>query len=162
MYEGKHPALGSIIVDLDGGWTVNHYGGSEGYLGWLVLQPRAHKKEFTRLSKKELQSLGENIKRTEISLRNYWELKFPDDLIQRVYVVYFFEYDSVSVKPKDYHLHIHLIPRTKRLYPLLKEGSKTVAWRIYKVHDDPRFPLEYKKNKSNVQRLMQYLKHTLR
>jgi len=100
------------IVKLAGNWVVNQYGSSEGFLGWLALQPRYHRNEISQLTRDELSALGPNIQSLDRSLRQYWHLHFPGDELCRVYVVYFFE-SEFQDPPQDppYHLHIHIIPR---------------------------------------------------
>ena len=46
LSKGNGDPPGGIIVKLDGGWILNHYGGSEGFLGWLALQPSCHRMEL--------------------------------------------------------------------------------------------------------------------
>lgn len=41
IQDRKGPAGGPVIL-LKSDWTLNQYGGSEGFLGWLTLQPREH------------------------------------------------------------------------------------------------------------------------
>src|SRR5215831_1791213 len=127
MYTGEYKPRGDTIVDLPGGWTINHYGSSEGYLGWLALQPRIHRMNLAELSPIELQSLGENTHQVETALTSYWQANFPCDPLERMYIVYYFESVFDEPKHEDFHLHIHLIPRPQRLYPLLKEGSVIIA-----------------------------------
>ena len=56
---------GKIVIDLPGDWTLNHYGGSEGFLGWLALQPRRHVTDLNKLKDDEAYALGRNIKRID-------------------------------------------------------------------------------------------------
>lgn len=107
----RHPR-GNIIVELDGDWILNHYGGNEGFLGWMALQPKLHRMDLTDLTPDEMKALGGNIQRVERALRSYWSFRFESDPIQRVYVVYFFE-SFFNSPPTEYHLHIHLIPVQK-------------------------------------------------
>ncbi len=172
------PPPGGMIIELKGDekqgsddWILNHYGGSEGFLGWMALQPRCHKMELSDLSKPQLQAMGVNIKKIDEALRAFWEKEFPGDAIKRVYIVYFFEgvFDS---KPTDYHLHIHLIPRTKAMDILLREeveGEKVttiVAWNIYKLTKEKRKEIDsmgYSKNNEKATKaLMEFLKKRLK
>jgi hypothetical protein len=65
--KGCDPVVGGII-QLEGDWILNHYGGDEGFFGWMALQPRYHRKELTELSTYEARALGENIQRIENSV----------------------------------------------------------------------------------------------
>jgi len=169
----KKKVLQGGIITLDGGWILNHYGDDQAFLGWMVLQPFEHKMEFQCLADPEVRALGPNIKRIDSFLREYWECKFPDDAIQRLYVAHFFEgpFDSPPPKAK-YHLHIHLITRPASFDRLLREdvgkkpnGKKTGlnAWKIYRIlRDHPvDFPKEYRKTRKNVEALMNYLRGKL-
>ena len=166
------------IVRLGSDWVLNHYQGGEGFLGWMALQPRYHRCELSELTPSELGTLGENIKKADVALREYWREHFPNDPIRRVYVVYFYESVYDEPKPTSFHLHIHLIPRAQRLDGLLREcrrsgsspitySSTIVAWNIYKVTKCKDFPSEYRYNRSNdedkekVSSLMDYLRSRL-
>ena len=46
------------IIELDRDWTLNHYGGSEGFLGWVVLQPKYHRLDFADLTHQEVRWTG--------------------------------------------------------------------------------------------------------
>ena len=158
---------GNIVIDLPGDWTLNHYGSSEGFLGWLALQLRYHRMELNQLLPNEAAALGRNIQDIDIALRQYWSIHFKDP-IQRVYVVYFFEGAFDEPKRELYHLHIHLIPRTKKFAHTLnkkKRGSEIVAWNIYTLREEMKklcaFPSRYEvvgeDGKQNAERLMTYL-----
>lgn len=160
-----------IVIDLDGNWTLNHYGGDEDFLGWLALQPRYHRMELKDLRPNEAAALGGNIQDIDIALRSYWSTAFPKDPIERVYVVYFFEGVFDRPKPQPYHLHIHLIPRTKKFAHALRteDGSTINAWDIYTLRKGKpaegmkapfMFPSKYqvkKKDDQNANNLMTYL-----
>jgi diadenosine tetraphosphate (Ap4A) HIT family hydrolase len=159
------PDVGGEIINLEGDWTLNHYGGSEGFLGWMALQPRYHRIELSELSGDEVQALGGNIQKIDLALRQYWALKFEDDLIERVYVVYFAE---STVNPgATWHQHIHLIPRPRSLGQLLRGYSKdksVEAWRTPKLRPcEKNFPKRYLVGKGcpNERALMTYLKEQL-
>lgn len=163
--QGFEKRVGGII-DLDGSWILNHYHGREGFLGWLVLQPRFHRMKLTDLTEDEVKALGINIQNIERALCQYWSIHSPRDPIEKVYMVYFHE-------SEEYHLHIHLIPRSKKLGQ--RNPSEKAAWKICKLA--PRwngFPRQYrlrakrskkneiKINKQKVVDLMAYLRDFLR
>lgn len=166
LSEGNGDPPGSIIVKLDGGWILNHYGGPEGFLGWLALQPKRHVMRLAKLNDVETSALGHNIKLVDKALTDYWIEHFSRDRLERVYIVYFFEsaFDECSEK---YHLHIHLIPRTKRMGKgAYGRGtpSQTAAWRIHGLTGEYWFPEEYRirdiegnKIDEKVTKLMTYL-----
>ncbi|HEX77101.1 MAG TPA: hypothetical protein G4O03_01620 [Dehalococcoidia bacterium] len=175
----KEPRAGGGIIELDGDWILNHYGGDEGFLGWLALQPRFHRMELTDLNTDEANALGKNVQRIDLALRQYWAIKFSEDPIRRVYVVYFFE--SAFEKSSDkYHLHIHLIPRTERFRRLSIRVEKTrgiekveddvrlIAWNIHQLSGHEGFPSGYRTkpendgNRREVEALMTYLRAYLR
>jgi diadenosine tetraphosphate (Ap4A) HIT family hydrolase len=165
----EEPRRGGGIIELDGNWILNHYGGDEGFLGWMALQPRFHRMELTDLNTDEANALGKNIQNIDLAMRQYWAIEFPKDPVRRVYVVYFFE--SAFEKSSDkYHLHIHLIPRTEKLGDLLREEGKVIAWNIYKLskpNKSNEFPPEYMAQPENdedrrkVEALMTYLRGQL-
>jgi hypothetical protein len=89
--EGCDISRGSIllpggVIELQGDWIVNHYDGQEGFLGWMVLQPRYHRMELSDLTKDEIDLLGKNFQDVDRALHQYWSVKFPDDPIERIYV----------------------------------------------------------------------------
>jgi hypothetical protein len=112
----------------------------------------------------EINAFGKNIQNIDISLRQYWAIRFPEDPIGKVYVVYFLE-------SKGYHLHIHLIPRTMEL----GQGDPQVymAWKTSERTAREDFPKKYRLrnkeskkneieiNKHEVVALMTYLKGCL-
>ncbi len=154
------------IIELEGDWILNHYGGDEGFLGWFALQPRYHRMEISDLTDKETIYLGRNIQKIENTFRNYWNNNFNDDSIERVYIVYFF--DSVFDLPKitNYHLHFHLIVRTKEIGELLRKGRYCTApninaWMIHRIIYDIDFPPKYKRDDGKVIKLMTYLRSVL-
>lgn len=160
---------GGVVVRLAGQWLLNHYGDREGYLGWVALQPRQHKMELDELTAEEANALGRNIKRIHNALRDYWKAHFPSDRIERVYIVYFFESYWDDPKNCKYHLHIHLIPRTRKMVGNGRP-SKWAAWFTpYLVYQD-WFPPQYQiwdksrkkhENEKEVVKLMKYLKSHL-
>ena len=74
-------------------------------------------------------------------LRHYWEIRFPSDRLERVCIVYFFE-SVFDEPPTDYHLHLHLIPRTRKMVGS-KHPSDAAAWNILKLTKSKEFPNEY-------------------
>jgi len=154
------------IIELDDFWILNHYGAKENnFLGRLVLQPKFHRMELAELTAEELETLGPNIGRVEKALKDYWCERFPSDPLQRVYVVYFFE---EAFHPKgEWHLHIHLIARTKRLGR--GEPWEIAAWNVRKLPKEPWFPADYQirdengreMNKESVEVLMASLRKRL-
>lgn len=110
----RHSAGG--LLKLPGDWTANQYGGPEGWLGWLALQPRYHRMALSELTPVEAAALGLNIQALDLALSQYWRLHFPKDGLSRVYVVYFFESAYQTPQEREpFHLHIHLIPRFQSL-----------------------------------------------
>ncbi len=158
-------------IELGSDWTLNHYLGPEGFLGWVILQPRYHRIDISELEQQEATSLGTNIKLVDSALREYWRQQFPADPIQRVYVVYFHE--SVFRNPdlrkpsQDWHMHFHLIARTERMAALLRTfdavGHSIRAWSMPDVlpKKPGEFPNDYMKDKQNTSQLMAYLKAAL-
>jgi diadenosine tetraphosphate (Ap4A) HIT family hydrolase len=130
-------------IVFPGGWFLNPYGGGEGFLGWMALSPIRHRTDFGELDQVELLNLGSNIQWVDKILREYFNRVFHDTL-ERLYVVYFFEsyFDS-----PDYHLHIHLIPRTKNMIGG-ERATKVAGWNIYKLAQEPYFPKEYLKERN--------------
>jgi len=90
LSQGHGEPPGGIIVELDGDWILNHYGDPEGFLGWMILQPRQHRMDLDKLTSEETNALGGNIQRVDKALHDYWHEEFPDDPYERTYVVYFF------------------------------------------------------------------------
>lgn len=158
------------IVKLSGDWIVNQYGGGEGFLGWLALQPRFHRMELSELTDAELRSLGPNVRDLDACLTQYWRLHYPKDRIKRVYVVYFFE--SAFQKPRErepFHLHIHIIPRFHSLKKGLRRKNNGVSWadgwRIPKLAKKNPVPERYCRTlpewEGRASALMDYLRHEL-
>ena len=147
--QGKNIVGGNVL--LPGSWSVNHYGGSEGFLGWLALQPYRHVLTFTDLKAHELEKLGPNIAAIEKVLKEYWESTFGDP-IERLYTIYFMEGGSK-------HMHIHLIPRFKSLETRLRD------WNMPRATMSATFPEKYRRDAANFQSqvccIMKYLKSNL-
>ena len=157
--QGKiKPYVGGPVVKLDGNWTFNHYGGTEGFLGWLALQPHRHVKYFGDLNDGESSALGHNLKLIDTVLRDYWAEHFKKDPIERLYALCFSEYSQG-------HFHFHLIPRTSKMGDLLTYKRDIVAWHIYKIHKYVRFHkkckdyvVRHNHYNENVENLMEGLK----
>jgi hypothetical protein len=158
------------LLTLPGDWTANQYGGGEGFLGWLALQPRFHRMEFSDLSCVEAAALGPNIKALDRALRAYWDRQFVGDPVLRVYVVYFFESAFEDPKPSEsYHLHIHIIPRFRSLEPALQAGQVQSkwpdGWRISTLAPTGQIPEAYNRQVPNWEErataLMDYLRSEL-
>lgn len=159
------------IIELPGGWILNHYGLEEGFLGYLALQTRKHRKDFAELLTNEAVALGGNIKDIQMALRDYWSESFPKDPLERIYVVYFSEYSS--------HLHFHIIPRPKSVRRKINLCSKVwsrgsvvenrnwkcEAWMIHLASKCKGFPQRYitqnGKNRKEVLKLMDHLRERL-
>lgn len=169
--QGLRPTVGGI-VKLSGNWIVNQFGGCEGFLGWLALQPRFHRMALSDLTNEELQSLGPNIQALDACLTQYWHLHFPDDPVRRVYVVYFFE--SAFQCPQEnppFHLHMHIIPRFLSLATenrlLRKENGVAWAdgWRVPTLNPNNSVPEPYRRSspewEGRTSTLMSYLRHEL-
>jgi len=167
--QGLHSIPGAVI-GLPGDWSVSHYAGGEGFLGWLALQPRFHRDRLQDLTKAELLALGPNLRALDFGLTEYWKLQFPDDLFQRVYVVYFFEAAFETPPPKEqFHLHIHVIARSGTIGEQLKctrGGASWVdGWQTPQLTPCGKVPERYSKESpmwaQRVSQLMEYLRHEL-
>ncbi len=146
---GQRDTIGKLSIRLNENWVLNHYNDyQQGFLGWLILQPYFHRMEWSDLAVEEAATLGPNICKIDSTLRKYWGINFGDDSIERLYVTYFHEGIFDRPKQNPYHLHIHLIPRTKKIGLLLQEvidGITMVnAWRIYTSTENSSFPTEYR------------------
>jgi hypothetical protein len=169
--QGLRPVSGGLIK-LPGDWVVSQYGGSEGFLGWLALQPRFHRMALSQLSDRELRYLGPNIKALDSVLSQYWHLQYPDDPVRRVYVVYFFESEFESPPPREaFHLHIHVIPRfqsldtAERLRRTEHSASWVDGWRTPKLSPERVVPEAYAKDsaewEARATTLIAYIHHEL-
>ena len=155
------------VIGLPGGWSVNHYGGSERFLGWLALQPFTHRMRLQELTGEELAELGPNLQALDRELTAYWKAQFPDDPLLRVYVVYFFETAFKEGARERFHLHIHVVPRPHSIGAELEcpdeDGILSVdAWRLPTLAPDGKVPEPYSKDSplwaERVTRLMEYLR----
>jgi len=161
--QGHSRTPGGIVVPLENDWIVSHYGGGEGFLGWLALSTRYHRMEIPELTHQEAAALGPNIQRVDNALKAYWSKEFEFDPIERMYTLYLMEGTFDTPYPSPYHLHIHIIPRPRKLGALLREdmmfGGTTInAWKIpflYKRHD---FPSEYRRTEDTARKLMEFLR----
>ena len=166
---GQRDTIGKLSISLSGNWVLNHYNDyQQGFLGWLILQPYYHRMEWSDLTTEEAMTLGTNICKIDNTLRRYWEINFKDDTIKRLYVTYFHEGIFDMPKQNPYHLHIHLIPRTKKIGLLLQEEADGItmvnAWRIYESTEKPNFPTEYRIRRFDGERayhLMTFLRDNL-
>lgn len=122
-------------IGLEGDWILNHFAGDGVFLGWMALQPRFHRMKFTDLTDDETKALGKNIQNINIALCEYWSIRFPKDPIEKLYVVCFHE-------SEEYHMHIHLIPRTKELGA--DDPTEYMAWNTSERTKKDRFPPEYR------------------
>jgi hypothetical protein len=134
-------------IDLLGGWSINHYGGEEGYLGWIALQPICHRMSFAELTDDELTALGPNIKSGTEALLGWNQ----EDPVERVYVTYFFEYTN-----DGWHLHLRLIPRFKSMC------EASWAWEVWKANKLVSFPERYKRTSAGYRRDVDQLMGHLR
>ena len=147
------------IIELGKYWVANHYMGSEGFLGWLALQPREHYLKMQDLPCEVAKEMGIAIKNLSNLLTEYWEWEWKDDNLERIYVTFFFEsFFNTSETKTKYHLHIHLIPRTKNMKTLMNENDQTNCWSIPNISKNSEFPANYKKNKFQVIELMNKLR----
>ena len=124
------------IIELEGDWILTQYNGKESFLGWMILQPRYHRRELIDLTEDEGYFFIKNIQGVDTVLRRYWSIKFPDDPIERTYVTCFSE-------SKEFHLHFYLVPRTRRL----GQGNpqEYASWRIFDLTDSWNgFPERYR------------------
>ena len=166
--EHKPPYRGGGIILLDGqgtGWALNHYGSSEGYLGWIALTTVEHREQISDLSPVELMEIGPHLRQVDQFLRDYWERCFHDP-VEQVYVNCFMEglHDLKYSRPapSPWHFHFRLIPRFQSLDPLMREyqdswSSGVNAWEVYKLSKRADFPRQYHPDKDNTKALMDYL-----
>lgn len=140
------PRFGGARVLLPGDWVLNHYGGEEAFLGWLALQSRFHRTELAQLSGREARALGTNIQRVDLALRSYWRDTFHNDELERMYVAYFFK-SPFDTPPTTWHLHLHLIPRTRDMGVCAwGRGAPSLyaAWRAPFLTKEWWFPTHYR------------------
>ena len=109
---------------------------------------------LAKLSQQELRSLGPNLKAVDVALSNY-AINVFRDVLERLYIVYFFE--SAGVEP--FHLHIHLIPRYASIERRLR------AWKSPVATKSATFPDHYRRSyfaySDEVDNLMRFLRKRL-
>lgn len=110
------------VILLGEHWTVNQYMGESGFPGWLVMQPIRHRMRIQDFESEELQEFWVQFMRVESALREAWPKVFPGDVVERVYITLFFE----NVE-KVWHLHFHVVPRTKRM---MEEIPNHYGWDV--------------------------------
>ena len=144
------------VLRLAGGWLVNQYGGSEGFLGWLALQPDEHRLALSALTTIEQRALGEHLVALDRALAAYWKHTFPADPLEQVYFTFFYESrfdepDPASDPSMPYHIHIHVIPRTQHAGRLLREnhsGTSIInAWQVWRLKES--IPSKYRRPPGN-------------
>lgn len=120
-------------IDLPGGWTVNHYGGKEGFFGWLAVQPKRHCDTIRHLWPHEAAALGPNLMLLERGTYRHWASR--GYTVSRVYVMYFLEGQLETPSCKTAHLHFHVVPRFDVLAGAMwDEKERTLdAYRIAKL-----------------------------
>jgi diadenosine tetraphosphate (Ap4A) HIT family hydrolase len=151
----NQPVGGAIQVGEH--WLLNQYWGGEGFLGWMALGPKEHRMQLEDLSPEETSEMGTAIQKIKKALKEYWKEVWPEDRFDRLYVTYFFE-SVFGNKPNEYHLHIHLIPRTKKMRALISNKGNIVCWDIYKISSMDGFPEEYLRYEERVLKLMNALR----
>jgi len=158
------------VVELEGGWVLNHFGltdENETYLGRLVLGTKCHRVDWGDLSLKEATTLGLNIQRINHSLRQYWAKNYPEDPIELVHIAYlnegpYSEKWSGEELLRRLHVHTHLLPRTKQMGEALDYCGKKIDWHL--VDYVGKFPPKYKVSSlkdEGVKTLMQHLQVSL-
>ena len=169
--EGSGFRANNYIVELEGGWVLNHCGGENTYLGYLILQTKCHRVDFGDLSPEEAKSLGMNIKRINDSIRKYWESIYPEDQVELVHVAYLNETPYIrrhiylSNRPqlsRESHVHIHLLTRTRKMGEALGYCAEKIGWHL--LDNVSRFPPNYlniEEDDTPVVDLMDYLKKSL-
>ena len=127
---------------------------------------------LSELTDVELRSLGPNLKALDCALTQYWHLQYPEDPVQRVYVVYFFESEFRKPQEKEpYHLHIHVIPRfrsldtSERLRKTENEVSWVDGWITPTISPKNCVPEPYQRQsaewETRVTNVVTYLRHEL-
>jgi len=155
------------LIELEGGSVLSHCGGVKTYLGYIILQTKRHRVDFGELSVKEAASLGTNIQRINWSLRQYWALIYGNDSIERVYIAYFNETPYIKCLSgqkllEASHVHMHLLPRTKRMGEALNHSGQELAWHLVEnINKLPREYINVSDNDIRVINLMNYLKESL-
>jgi len=157
--QGKYRPVGGAFP-VSQHWILNQYWGGEGFLGWLALQPKEHRMQLEELSTQEAGEMGTAIQRVKKGLKACWKEMWPEDRFDRLYVTYFFE-SVFGNKPNEYHPHIHLIPRTKKMRALISKEGNINCWEIYNISRMDGFPEEYLRYEERVERLMSALEEKI-
>jgi len=160
--EGKGYQAPRYVVELDGGWILDHCAETENaYLGYLILATKKHRRDLQHLSREEINTLGINLEKIIVNIRKYWidHLDKFDDRIERVHVAYLNEgpYINKDKNMNKSHVHFHIFPRTKRMMP--RRSRNRVGWRLLDLIDT--FPDYLRSRDSDKEALMLYLKHAL-
>lgn len=159
------------IVELPGNWVVNHYGDdSEGFFGWMVLQPRYHRMDILDLTPEEACAMGHNIQRVSDGLRSYWPEHFGEELKHAYFA--FFNESLTDTPPSPYHMHIHLIPRPESFDPIMREykdsdftKTNVRSWNIPYITRRVGFPDRYRcdrrteEGKHRIEHLMDFMRY---
>ncbi len=147
------------IIEMGKLWVANQYWGGEGFLGWLALQPREHRMQLEQLTDEEAREMGTAVRDLTGRLSKYWGKKeeWKQDRLERVYVTYFFE-SVFDNNPTQYHLHIHLIPRTRKMRALISKEGSINCWIIHTISKMNGFPEEYFRYAERVDELMEALR----
>jgi diadenosine tetraphosphate (Ap4A) HIT family hydrolase len=141
------------VVELDGGWILNHYGErGNSYLGYLVLATKRHVEDIGGLSPEEAQALGTNIMSINSGLRRYWLDNF-DDLIEQIHVAYLNEGPFIDHNLDGLHVHFHILPRTRRMIP--DYDANKIGWRL--LDHVREFPEYLRSSDYAKEALMRYL-----
>jgi diadenosine tetraphosphate (Ap4A) HIT family hydrolase len=155
---GKKNGLQDLkyVVELDGGWILDHNSDEKSYLGYLILATKKHVEDLDKLSLEQASTLGINIKRINYSLKKYWLANF-DDVIERIHIAYLNEGPFIAKDMNGSHVHFHIVPRTKKMIPDYN-GDK-IGWHLLEYFD--KFPDYLRKSDTNKKELMIYLKYSL-
>jgi len=159
-----------ILITLKGGWVLNHYGGSDTYLGRLVLETYSHIEDWESLNQyTHLKYLGGNLQTICKCLRRYWE-KHTEylDKIEQFNIAYLNEspfkngYTTGKELTDRLHIHFHILPRTRRMRESLCDPEHILGWHL--IDCISCFPEEYQlqnRNYLRAKRLMEYLSDCL-
>ena len=154
LYQPDNGPVGGMIP-LGDHWTINHYQSKEAFLGWLALQPKCHREHLMCCTQQELEELGMHFKNVETALRSALQQMRPGEEgdVERVYFVLFSE-------SAGWHMHFHVIPRTKRL----RESSGDVeynAWAIIDWAHAVKGTWKDEEKKKDIEKLMNLLRQSL-
>ena len=169
--KGRGEGYQKIVVELEGGWVLNHFDGGKTYLGQLVLGTKCHRIDWGDISLKEATTLGINIQRINHSLRQYWINNYPDDIVELVHIAYLNETPYIHRHTHllnkaqflgESHVHMHLLTRTRKMGEAMGYCAEKIDWHLLDYID--RFPNEYKvlgKDDNQVKGLMNSLNNSL-